>query len=229
MMRLQTGETAQLLDPKGIGDNFGKVMETGLRILGANCGLPYELLLKDFSKTNYSSARAALLEARRWFMFLRAWFAQEFCQEIYALVLEEAYLAGEFTAPHFYKFQDEYCRAQWIGGGWGWVDPVKEIGAAIAAIDAGLSTYADELAGQGKDWEDVFEQLVQEKEYAAALGLIFRAPTTATASGELKESEVPVDQPGGKPGGQSRLTQILGYLAQISANSKEEDSWQEKP
>ncbi|MDD5643283.1 MAG: phage portal protein, partial [Syntrophales bacterium] len=48
MLRLQPGESASLLDPKGIGDNFGKVMETGLRILGANCGLPYELLLKDF-------------------------------------------------------------------------------------------------------------------------------------------------------------------------------------
>lgn len=223
VLRLQTGETASLMDPKGIGDAFGKVMETGLRILGANCGLPYELLLKDFSKTNYSSARAALLEARRWFQFLRGWFGQDWCQPIFELVLEEAYLNGQFHAKNFYQFQAEYCRAQWIGGGWGWVDPVKEIGAAIAAIDAGLSTYADELAGQGKDWEDVFEQLVQEKEYAKALGLIFRAPNTATAQGELKESEAPVDQAGGKPGGQSHLTQILGYLATISANSEERE------
>ena len=223
VLRLQTGETAQLMDPKGIGDNFGKVMETGLRILGANCGLPYELLLKDFSKTNYSSARAALLEARRWFMFLRSWFGQEWCQPIWELVLEEAYLKGQFQAKNFYQFQAEYSRSQWIGGGWGWVDPVKEVGAAVAAIDAGLSTYADELAGQGKDWEDIFEQLVQEKQYAKSLGLIFRAPNTATAQGELKESQAPIDQGGAKPGSQGHLTQILSYLAQISANSEREE------
>lgn len=199
ILRLGLGETATMIDPKGVGDTFGKFMETGLRILGANSGLPYELLLKDFSKTNYSSARAALLEARRWFMFLRAWFAQDCCQPIWELVLEEAYLAGQFPAKNFYENQQEYCLAQWIGGGWGWVDPVKEIGASVAAIDAGLSTYAKELAGQGEDWEETFQQLVQEKEYAAALGLIFRPPKTATASGELKESQVPLgpEQPGG--------------------------------
>jgi lambda family phage portal protein len=222
LLHLKPGETAQLLDPKGIGENFGKVMETGLRILGANSGLPYELLLKDFSKTNYSSARAALLEARRWFMFLRTWFGQEFSQPIWELVLEEAYLRGRFQAKNFYQFQEEYCRAQWIGGGWGWVDPVKEIAATIAAILAGLSTYADELAGQGKDWEDVFEQLVQEKQYAKTLGLIFVAPKTASAQGELSESQGS-DGPATGQARRDKLAQILGFLAQISASSREGD------
>ena len=64
----------------------------------------------------------------------------------------------------------------WMGGGWGWVDPVKEVGAAIAAILAGLSTHSKELAAQGEDFEEVFEQLAREKEFAAALGLNFSAP-----------------------------------------------------
>lgn len=219
VLRLGLGETATLMDPKNVQESFGPFMEVGQRILGACAGMPYELLLKDFSKTNYSSARAALLEARRWFMFLRAWFGWEHCQPIWELVLEEAYLAGEFHAKNFYQFQDEYCRAQWIGGGWGWVDPVKEVGASIAAILARLSTHADELAGQGKDWEDVFEQLVQEQQYAKALGLAELAtPKSFSTQGEAKESEDP--QPG-NPQGQAHLMAILGYLATIAASSKE--------
>lgn len=219
ILRLALGETATMIDPKRGGETFASFVMVVLRILSAAYGMPYELLLKDFSKTNYSSARAALLEARRWFMFLRAYFGQEWCQPIWELVLEEAYLNGDFPAPNFYEYQDEYLRAQWIGGGWGWVDPVKEVGASIAAIDAGLSTYAKEIAGQGEDWEELFEQLVQEKKYAAALGLVFRAPTTATAQGELKESAQPVDQSGQGPAAQGHLARILGYLAQIAARS----------
>jgi len=225
ILRLGIGEKADMIDPKGVHESFASFMEIGLRILGASQGMPYELLIKDFSKTNYSSARAALLEARRWFMFLRAWFGWEFCQPIWELILEEACLAGKFQAKDFYENQEEYCRAQWIGGGWGWVDPVKEIGASIAAIHAGLSTYADELAGQGKDWEDVFEQLVQEKKYADALGLTFLVPKSIRGIGSQLTDMDPVKEEQMASDGQAQapLIAILGYLAQIAAASREQE------
>lgn len=219
ILRLGLGETANMLDPKGVHEAFGSFMEIGLRILGATGGMPYELLLKDFSKTNYSSARAALLEARRWFMFLRAWFGWEFCQPIWELELEDAYLRGEFHVPYFYENREEYCRARWMGGGWGWVDPVKEVGASIAAILARLSTHADELGGQGKDWEDVFEQLVQEQKYAEALGLPpLVVPKSSGVQGEGRENEEPGER---ADPARAHLTAILGYLAQIAATSRE--------
>ena len=62
--------------------------------------------------------------------------------------------------------------ARWIGGGWGWVDPVKEVEASKLAIDYGLSTYAEEAAGQGRDWEETFEQAAREKAKADELGLV---------------------------------------------------------
>jgi lambda family phage portal protein len=130
-------------------------------------GMPYELIVKDFSKTNYSSARASLLEGRRVFKNWRNWFAAKFCQPIWDMVIEEAYLRGEFDAPDFYKYRTEYTRANWIGGGWGWVDPVKEVEASRKAIDYGLSTLAKEVAAQGDDWEETLDQLERER---AAIG-----------------------------------------------------------
>ena len=168
---LNPGEAVNVVDPKRPGDTFNGFIEGMFRIIGVALGLPYELLIKDFSKTNYSSARAALLEGRRVFLNWRSWFARKFCQPIWELVLEEAFLRGLFEAPDFYRYKSEYCRAQWIGGAWGWVDPVKEVEASKKAIDYSLSTLAEEAAGQGRDWEEVLEQRAKENQKIEELGL----------------------------------------------------------
>lgn len=168
---LGVNETINVVDPKRPGDAFPAFIETILRLIGVSLGLPYELIAKDFSKTNYSSARASLLEGRRMFKTWRGWFSRRFCQPIWDLVLEEAYLRGVFDAPDFYEHRHEYTRAAWIGGGWGWVDPVKEVEASRKAIDYGLSTLAEEVAGQGRDWEEVLEQRAREQERVGELGV----------------------------------------------------------
>jgi len=160
-----------VVEPKSPGDGFAPFLEGMARMLGLPGGLPYEMVFKDFSKTNYSSARASLLEARRMFMFWRSWLARRFCQPIWELVLEEAYYRGMFEAPKFPECKHEYCRAMWIGGGWGWVDPVKEIKASKMAIDYGLSTLAKETAAQGDDWEETVEQRKRENDRCRELGV----------------------------------------------------------
>lgn len=169
---LNPGEAINTVDPKRPGDAFPAFIETVLRLVGTSIGLPYELLVKDFSKTNYSSARAALLEGRRVFTNWRSWFARRFCQPIWDLVLEEAFLRGEFEAKDFYRFRHEYTRAGWIGGGWGWVDPVKEVESSLKAADGGLSTLAEECAGQGRDWEEVLQQRAREQAKIKELGVV---------------------------------------------------------
>ena len=59
----------------------------------------------------------------------------------------------------------------WIGGGWGWVDPVKEVEASKQAIAGNLSTLAEEAAGQGRDWEEIFMQRKRERDKASELDL----------------------------------------------------------
>jgi len=168
---LEPGENINVVDPKRPGDSFEPFIEGLLRMIGMALGIPYEVLAKDFSKTNYSSARAALLEGRRMFTTWRSWFSRRFCQVIYDLVLEEAFLRGHFDVPEFYKYRAEYTRTVWIGGSWGWVDPVKEVEASRKAIDYGLSTLAEEAAGQGRDWEEIIDQQAREYERAENKGV----------------------------------------------------------
>lgn len=121
---LNQGESINLVNPVRPGDAFAPFVEMVIRMIGMSLNMPYELLSKDFSKTNYSSARAAILEGRRMFTKWRSWFGRRFCQPVYDLVLEEAYLRGMFDAPKFYEQRSEYTRAQWIGGGWGGRPPL---------------------------------------------------------------------------------------------------------
>lgn len=184
---LGTGESINVVDPKRPGDGFAPFLEGVLRLIGVSIGLPYELILKDFSKTNYSSARAALLEGRRHFINWRSWFSKKFCQPIWELVLEEAYLRGELDAPNFDRFRAEYCRCQWIGGAWGWVDPVKEVDSSKKATDYGLSTLAEECAAQGRDWEEVLEQRAREQRRAEELGLDLSVNQTSNNGNQPNE------------------------------------------
>lgn len=186
---LGVGESINVVDPKRPGDAFAPFVEGVLRLIGVSIGLPYELLLKDFSKTNYSSARASLLEGRRHFQHWRSWFSARFCQPIYELVLEEAFLRGQFDAPDFYRFKAEYCRAQWIGGAWGWVDPVKEVESSKLAIDYGLSTLAEECAGQARDWEEVMEQRKREQARERELGIVLLPSSKSKEAPEPEKEE----------------------------------------
>ena len=128
-------------------------------------------MAKDFSKTNYSSARAALLEARRYFKMRQEWLSRKLCQPVWEMVLEEAYLRREISADTFYENKRYWTGASWIAPGWEWVDPLKEAQAAEVGLKNGIVTFSDIYAQEGKDWEESFEQRKREETKIKELGL----------------------------------------------------------
>lgn len=148
------------------------------RRIAAGMNLPYELFAKDFSRVNYSSARAALLEAWRYFHGRRRWLTANWLRPIYELWLEEAVNAGVIDAPGFYANRYAYTRCRFVFGGKGWVDPVKEITAAKLRLEIGVSTLEQECAEQGLDWEEVLHQQRIEAQRRNELGL--QAPAQAS-------------------------------------------------
>lgn len=150
---------------------FEAFMLAVLRHIAAGMNMPYELLLKDFSKTNYSSARAALLEAWRYFHGRRRWLTDYWLRPIYELWLEEAVDSGAVKAPGFYENRYAYTRCRFIFGGRGYVDPVKEAEAAVMRMEGGISTLEAECAEQGLDYEEVLDQRQIEQQMLADRGL----------------------------------------------------------
>src|SRR5215471_12482118 len=174
-------------------NTFPAFIETVSRQIGTALGLPYELALKDFSKTNYSSARAALLEAWRFFSIRRSWLATYWAGPCYRLWLEEAVNAGLVDAPDFYENQALYSRSKWIGQGKGWIDPVKEAEAAQLRMQSNISTLELECAEQGLDWNEVLEQRALEARRMDELGL---TPVMLPLAPASKEQAAPSDQSG---------------------------------
>lgn len=195
---LGTGESITFGDPKRPSGAFEPFVLAVLRSIGASLGLPLELVLKDFSRTNYSSARAAILEARRFFKCDQMWLAQRLCQPCWEWLMEEAWLREDLPAVDLFGEQrEDWLRASWIAPGWGWVDPVKEVNSSTLAIEGGLSTLADECAAQGRDWEEVMTQQKREQDRRKELGLEVLQPT-ASVPGKPAEPAVdddPEDEP----------------------------------
>ncbi len=188
--RLAPGESITFANPQRVDSAFEPFVLAMLRSIGAALGLPLELVLKDFSRTNYSSARAALLEARRFFKYYQQWMASRLCQPVWEMVVEEAWLRGRIPSVNI--LGDEraaWMQARWIAPGWGWVDPKKEIEASMMAVDGNLSTLADENAAQGRDWEDTIDQRAREQQKIKDAGLVMDAPEPSQAVPEPEEEE----------------------------------------
>ena len=163
---------------------FEPFMSTVLKHMAAGLNMPYELLLKDFTQTNYSSARAALLEAWRYFQGRRRWLIEYWLMPIYEMWMEEAVSAGRVEAEDFYTRRYAYLRSRWIFAGRGYVDPTKEAKGAQIRLDTGISTLEAECAEQGLDYEEVLDQRQRERQAMAERGLLVQAEASALAPAE---------------------------------------------
>lgn len=168
VVTLPLGTTVNSNSPARPNVAFDGFMESIMRHMAAGLNMPYELLLKDFSKVNYSSARAALLEAWRYFNSKRRWLQDHWLNPIYTAWMEEAVNLERIDAPDFYTQQFAYSKARWVFSGRGWVDPVKEAKGAELRIKLNLSTQENECAEQGTDYQEVQDQRLKELSEALA-------------------------------------------------------------
>ncbi len=185
------------LRPAGAGGGVGVEFEQSLlRHLAAILGISYEQLSKDYSKTNYSSARAGMVEARKAMIVRKRRVADGFASNILRLVFEEMVnkrmletMKG--NVPNMYDplMLDAYTQCDWIGAALGQVDELKETQAAALRLKYNLSTLEDEIAKQGKDWRKVLIQREKENKELEARGLLVEEDDNMmnAASGEARQ------------------------------------------
>ena len=178
--------------PGGVGSGFEDSL---LRHICAALGLSYEQFSKDYSKTNYSSARASMIETWKYMQSRKKLITDRFATLVYMLWLEEEINRPNTDLPlpkgnaHFYEGinREAYSRCDWIGASRGQIDELKETQAAVLRIASGLSTYEEELGKLGKDYREVFTQRARE------MGLIEKKKLNFTLStskpGTQKETD----------------------------------------
>lgn len=167
-----------------------------LRHISTSLGVSYEQLSGDFSKTNYSSARASMGESYRYFRGQREIIAKRFASMIFDLWFEEAVNLGEIKLPKgaiggYYDFKAAWTRCNWIAAGKTNIDGLKAVKESVERITAGLSTYAKELGDDGLDYQEVFDQQAREKRELAKQG---RTPIWEAAKKESSDDEEDDDE-----------------------------------
>lgn len=169
------GEKINAVSATRPSGNFQQFENAFLRNFAAATGLSAQQLSNNWSDVNYSSARGALLEAWKTMERRRYDYATGFAQPILMAFLEESFEVDDYplpaSAPDFIECRAMYARADWMGPGRGWVDPVDEKKGAILGMDGALSTLQRECAEQGLDYEEVLEQRKRELEEFRRLGL----------------------------------------------------------
>lgn len=143
--------------------------------IAAATGVSYEQATSNWSRTNYSSARASLIEVWRTVMRLSAQFVEQAVWPVYLAFLDEAIETGRIVlppgVPGLFEAPAGWMRARWLGPARGYIDPVKEAQAGQLRIEAMTSTLERECAEQGLDFEDVLNQLAWEQQEIQARGL----------------------------------------------------------
>lgn len=161
---LGSGEKATSVNPARPNANFDPFFTAVVKQIGAALELPVDELLLCY-QASYSAARAAMLQAWRFYLQRRWVLTQQFCQPIYGLLLDEEVASGRLSLPGYSDpiKRNAYSRAMWIGPARGSMDELKEAKAARERIDAGISNEAMETAAMsGEDWDAVYAQRLRE-------------------------------------------------------------------
>lgn len=154
---LAAGEDMKFADPTRPNANFDPFFMAMLKQIGAALELPVDELMLHY-QSSYSAARAAMLQAWRFYTLRRWSLTTQFCQPIYCLWMDEEVAAGRLNLPGYGDPMKRraYSRALWIGPARGSMDELKEAKAAEARINAGVSNESIETASMtGEDWSTV--------------------------------------------------------------------------
>ena len=180
---LPPGKDIKPMNPLRSNTQFESFVNTSIMTIAASMGIPKEVLVKKY-ESNYTAARAALLDFWRTVRVYRTKFNSMFNQPIYEQWLSEAVALGRINAPGFFDdpiIRQAWSGCMWVGASMGHVDPLKEVNAAAARIQNNITTQEQEASEyNGNDWaanirqrrkeveamKDLFpEQMLQENGY----------------------------------------------------------------
>lgn len=188
ILNLAKGESIETADPKRPNTAFDPFVMSVLRQIGVALELPFEVLIKHFT-ASYTAARAAIVVAWQFFTTRREWLAENFCQVIFELFMDEAVALGRVKAPGYFAdpiLRKAYLTAEWIGSVPDSVDPLKEANAQEKRINIGISTVEKEtMKYDGGDLGRNLPQIKKERRMLKEAGLIQeKAPIAPAAPAE---------------------------------------------
>jgi lambda family phage portal protein len=189
---LPPGYEFQGWDPQHPVEAYKDFTSAILRAIGAGLGVSYHSLANDLTGVNYSSARVGELADRDEWRALQQWTIEHVCMPIYEEWLQMALLTDALDVASL--DHRKYLRVAWRPRGWAWVDPRNELDASEKELALGLNSRTRQCADQGRDFEEVLEDLAEEQKLIAEHGLTIGQPAAKPEQKPGAEDEAVGDQ-----------------------------------
>jgi len=163
---LRKGESISKSAPQGASDDYKAFTETTIRLMATARRVSYELAFKDYSKVNFASSRASLIQDNYRFDTEQEHFITYVMNDVFATWLEIEIMRGNIKIPiaKFLDDKSQFLKQRWILPKRSWVDPLKDMLAIEKEISMNLTTQTDEAQRQGKDFEEIVKKKAREKE-----------------------------------------------------------------
>lgn len=187
---LPPGKKIETVNPLRSNSQFETFVNTCITVIASSMGIPKEVLTKKY-ESNYTAARAALLDFWRTVKVYRTRFNDDFNQPIYEQWLSEAVATGRIDAPGFFDdpaVRQAWCGCVWMGASMGHVDPKKEVAAAESRIANNITTQEQEAAEyNGNDWAANIRQRKKEVTAAQELTSLLEQSDDTKNNGKTKK------------------------------------------
>ena len=168
--QLPNGVNFTPFDPTHPATAFSEFQKGVLRGISSALNVSYASLSNDLEGTSYSSIRQGALEERDAYKMMQQFLLEHFVVPAYSAwllhVMEFGYIP--IPASRFPKF---FTASHFRARGWQWVDPQKEVNAAVTAMHNGIMSMQDVSGQYGRDIEETFSQWQRDKEMADQFGL----------------------------------------------------------
>lgn len=141
------------------GKNFSESLVMFLRLLGLPLGLPLEIILLDWTKSNYSQSRAVLEQAFVTFINRQFKIADFMMTPVFEWWLRGQIAEGLKVGSEYVETVSEH---NWIMPTFPWIDQLKEALAWGEKLDRGLTLHQKALKSLGVDREDEMDERQKE-------------------------------------------------------------------
>lgn len=167
---LPAGFDLKMMDPTHPTSAFADFNKAVLRGIASGLGLSYESLSNDLEGTSYSSIRQGALLERDMFRNEQQFFIDHLVNRIFVEWMSWTMETGLYGIgpAGFNKFSRN---VQWRGRGFQWVDPLKEMNAAVVGLQNGILSMQDVANQYGRDVEETFAQIERDKQVAEQFGI----------------------------------------------------------
>lgn len=168
--QLPTGVDFKTFDPQYPTSEFDSFHKSVLKGIASALNVSYTSLANDLEATSYSSIRQGALEERDYYRNLQQLMIDHFVRPVFEAWLESALEVQGVRLPlsTLDKFKGA---AEFRGRAWNWVDPQKEMNAAINGMKAGVLSLQDVASQYGKDTEELLAEIQRDKSLMEQFGV----------------------------------------------------------